>query len=130
MNGIRKFILMHLFFKPFFTMSFHGFLIELSFSRFKMYALKEEGNRKYFRVFYSETSKCIKRFSKKLGRKNYFSDMKWHSSTCIADTLRSLVNDFSYANFESLEIDRKKLEKLQKQIFNLAMLINQKVDDA
>lgn len=130
MNKIHKFISMYIFYKPVFTMSFHEFLIELSFNRFKMYTLKEEGNQKYFRIFYSNTSKSIKKFTKKLCRKNYFSDMKWYSSSCITDTLRSLIKDFSYDNFKSLEIDRKKLEKLQNQIFKLVILINQKVEDA
>ena len=130
MNKIHKFISMYIFYKPIFTMSFHEFLIKLSFNRLKMLALKEEGNQKYFSIFYSKTSKSIKQFTKRLSKRNYFSDMKWYSSTCIADTLRNLIKDFSYDNLKSLEIDRKKLEKLQKQIFNLAMLINQKVDDA
>ncbi len=111
-------------------MSFHEFLIELSFNRLKMYTLKEEGNKKYFSIFYSKTSKSIKKFTKKLGKRNYFSDMRWYSSTGIADTLRILIKDFSYDNFKSVEIDIKKLEKLQNQIFNLVILINQKVEDA
>lgn len=130
MNKIHKFISMYIFYKPVFAMSFHEFLIELSFNRLKMLALKEEGNQRYFSFFYSKTSKSIKKFTKKLSKRNYFSDMKWYSSTCIADTLRNLIKDFSYDNFKSVEIDRKKLEKLQNQIFSLVILINQKVEDA
>lgn len=129
MNKLKDFIYLHFFYRPDFSMSFHSLLIDLSFSSFSMLLRYDEGNEKSFDIFYSHTSKKIRIFTKKLQRKNYFSDYSWKSSVPLADKLKSLIEDFSAENFVSVNGDLRKIKKLQKQVNTLVFLINQKVDD-
>jgi len=129
MNKLKEYLYWHFFYRPDFSSTFHSLVIDISFSMCSMLLRYDEGNKKSFDIFYLQTSKKIKVFTKHLQRKNYFSDYKWKSMNFIADESKSLLEDFSNESFKSVYANSKKLKKLQDQVFNLVILINQKVED-